>query len=75
MLVECPIGIVILVVPHVEDTKEARYRDNGALGILGGWELKLGKLCLGDLRGDNQRHRLRRAEKTTNEVAQLTIDN
>jgi hypothetical protein len=50
-LVECPVGIIILIVPHVvEVTKEVRHRDNWSLGE--DWKLELmGKLCLGDLRG------------------------
>jgi hypothetical protein len=73
MVVECPIGVVILVVPHaVEDTEGVRRRDNGAFGS---WRLGTqGKLCLGGSAGENQRHRLRRARRTTDEVAQAAID-
>ena len=46
MMVECPVGVVILVVPHLaEDREEVGHRDNGAFREL---EVgTLGKLCLG----------------------------
>lgn len=38
MLVECPIGVVILVVPHLaEDRGDVGHRDNGAFGS---WRLE-----------------------------------